>query len=586
MTSEEDMNNDGAEAGCLPSSAPLTVRVEMLPFSSLPQQSRLFLDYMRDSHALKRFYPHAVRYHHELAAYAPHALANYTTDRRQLCDALARANAAWGAGEETRRNIERLRAGEAVAVVTGQQIGLFTGPLYTIYKALTAVKIAACLTSRGIAAVPVFWMATEDHDWAEVQAAEFVACDGRLAGTEAAAHLHRAESSVGEVVLDDSINATLERLFDLLPSSEFTPALRSLLSDAYAPGRTYTEAFARFLTHLTTRFGLALLDPLDPELKRLCAPLYARAAAAAPIIAGRLVARSKELVEAGYHAQALASPDAFPLFLHADDASATPGARQALVRAEDGRYEVKGARPAKGTRGGKAASERWSADELARWAEESPERFSPNVTLRAVAQDFLLPTVGYIGGAAEISYFAQISAVYEVLDRPATPILARASGTNVEPCAGRTLERYDLHLTDLFDGFDEVSRRVVEGHLGTSGAAAFRDSERTIEESLDRLRAELERTDPTLGGALVTARRKIAYQLESLRTRFTRAAMQRDRAAHRQLERLFTVLYPESALQERRLNITGLLARHGDYCITWLYDSIDLNAPEHHIIYL
>jgi uncharacterized protein YllA (UPF0747 family) len=223
---------------------------------------------------------------------------------------------------------------------------------------------------------------------------------------------------------------------------------------------------------------------------------------------------------------------------------------------------------------------------LAEWAEREPARFSPNVSLRAVVQDYLLPTVCYIGGAAEVSYFAQISEAYSVLDRSVTPILARSSLTIIEPRFRRTLERYDLELSDLFGGFEAVSRRIVEEHLGASGANAFREAEQAIEESLKNLKAELAQVDLTLAGAIETGRKKINYQIESLRTRFIRAQMQRDRASHRQLERLFTALYPERTLQERRLNITSLLARHGDYCLTWLYNSIDLSTTEHEIIYL
>lgn len=585
-TAETARGREDAEAACRPALATTSMRVGSLPFSGVPNQTKLFLDYLQDPLALNHFYPNAVRFHHELAAFAPHVTASYTTNRTAVCDALARMNTAWGAGEKTLANIEVLRAADSVAVVTGQQIGLFTGPLYTIHKALTAVKIAACLNARGVAAVPIFWMASEDHDWDEVSAADFLACDARLARVEASAHLHDTERAVGEVVLDDSINATVERLFDSLPNTEFTPELRRALQDAYASERTYTEAFARFLTFLTARFGLVLLDPLDLELKRLAAPIYSEAARSALTLAESLVRRTEELTRAGYHAQVMTSADAFPLFLHADTSGATPGARQALTRNADGRYEVKSAKPAKNTRGAKQQTESWSAKELADWAATEPARFSPNVTLRAVVQDYLLPSVCYIGGAAEVSYFAQISAAYETLERPVTPILPRASLTVVEPRANRTLARYNLQLANLFAGFDALSRRIVEEQLGIGGAAAFRESETLIEESLNRLQTELTRVDSTLAGALTTSRRKIAYQIESLRTRFVRAELGRHRATHRQLERLFTALYPESALQERHLNMVSLLARHGDYCISWLYDSIDLTSSDHKIVYL
>lgn len=181
------------------------LHIETLSFERIPNQSRLFLDYLRDPVSLRRFYPSAVRFHHELAARAPEVLAAHRTDRAALCDALKEMNAVWGASAETLINIERLRAPQCVAVVTGQQVGLFTGPLYTIYKALSAVKLAGCLTQRGTEAVPVFWMATEDHDWHEVQTAEFIVCEGQLASTSLPAEMHAEGLPVGGITLDQSI---------------------------------------------------------------------------------------------------------------------------------------------------------------------------------------------------------------------------------------------------------------------------------------------------------------------------------------------------------------------------------------------
>ena len=130
------------EPACYSTPEEAGLRVERLPFRRIPHQSKLFLDYLEDPLSLRRFYPEAIRYHHELAARAPKVLAAHVTDREALADALAASNTSWGAGAETLANVERLRAPATVAVVTGQQVGLFTGPLYTIYKALSAVKLA------------------------------------------------------------------------------------------------------------------------------------------------------------------------------------------------------------------------------------------------------------------------------------------------------------------------------------------------------------------------------------------------------------------------------------------------------------
>ena len=556
------------ESACYGTPEGAGLHVERLPFRHVPHQSRLFLEYLEDPTSLRRFYPEAVRTHPELADRRQRVLDYYKTDRDALCDALAGSNTRWGAGAETIANIQRLRSQGSVAVVTGQQVGLLTGPLYTLYKALSAVKLAACLTARGTDAVPVFWMATEDHDWEEVQSAQVIACDCRLASVNVPRELHTEGEQVGGVILDASIEEATRRLFDLLPSSEFLPDLEQLVRDSYQPGRTFGEAFARMLAALTRSYGLVLLDPTDKALKRLAAPLYSEAARLGAEIAAATDARSRELVEAGYHAQVHTSPDSFPLFLIDD------GARRALTRTNNGHYRAKG------------TEHEWMADELAALALVEPERFSPNVTLRAVVQDYLLPTIAYFGGAAEVAYFAQTAESYRVLSRPVTPILHRASLTIVERRTGRTLERYGLHLEDFFGGIDPVIARVVEEHLGAEVARAFDDADASVARALDDLQASLRGFDPTLADALDGGRRKIVHQLEGLRSRFHRARIQRDRAILRQLERAAAALYPEKSLQERHVNVASLLARHGRYAVEWIHDAIDLSTNDHQIVYL
>ena len=558
-----------AEAACYSTPEESGLRVETLPFDRIPHQTRLFLDYVKDPVALRQYYPAAVRFHHELPQRVPEVLSAYRVDRNAVCEALATMNERWGAGEPTRKNIELLRESDCIAVVSGQQAGLFTGPLYTVYKALSAVKLAGCLQQRGTKAVPVFWIAAEDHDFVEVAKAEFIGRDCQLKSVEVSTALHHEGQPVGRVVLDESVDEVIDQLFELLPASEFAADMKALVKNAWQPGRGYADCFAMMMTSLLGRYGLIFLDPLDPALKKLAAPLYSEAARRAPEIAAAIETRSAELEKAGYHAQVLASANSFPLFLHDED-----GARHAVVRVESGKYRAKD------------IQQEYTADELAALAQEQPERFSPNVTLRAVVQDYLLPTIAYLGGAAEIAYFAQTAEVYRVLERPATPILPRSSLTMIERHTGRTLERYGLTLADFFEGLEPVIKRVVEEHLGADTAKLFSKAEQNVNLELDRLRHELEGVDPTLASALDTGRKKINYQLDGLRTRFVRAQMTRDEAAHRQLQRASDQIYPNKDLQERHINITSLLARHGSYVIEWIFNAIILGSDEHQLVSL
>jgi bacillithiol synthase len=560
-----------AETACHATPEEAGLRVENISFVQIPQQSKLFLDYLRDPTALRRFYPEAVRHHYDLPGRRDDVLTNYKSDRARLCAALDRMNSNWAASEKTLQHIARLSEPDCIAVVTGQQAGLFSGPLYTIYKALSAIKLAECLTQRGVKAVPVFWIASEDHDFEEVAAAEFINRDCTLSSVSVARELHRDGLPVGHVKLDEAIRGVIDDLLRSLPQTEFADGLRSLLVDSYAPQQNFSDSFARIIARLTAARGLILLDPLDVDLKQMAAPLYAEAARHADQIAGAIVSRSRELEATGYHAQVTPSENSFPLFLHDDN-----GARQALTRNSSGRYQTKAAK----------ANDGYTAEELADWAQREPGRFSPNVTLRAVVQDYLLPTIAYYGGAAEIAYFAQTSEVYRILDRPVTPILPRASLTFVEKHTWRSLDRYSVKLQDFFAGPDHVMARVVTKHLGKETAAAFEHTTETFNKELDDLQDQLRRVDPTLADALDKGRRKINYQIEGLRTRFNRSQVARDDAVKRQLEHAFDLLYPKKALQERHVNITSFIARHGLYFVDWIFDAIDLGTNEHEVVYL
>ncbi|MGH9915772.1 MAG: bacillithiol biosynthesis cysteine-adding enzyme BshC, partial [Pyrinomonadaceae bacterium] len=349
-----------------------------------------------------------------------------------------------------------------------------------------------------------------------------------------------------------------------------------VVEECYQPGRKFTDAFAQLVQTLIGDYGLILIDPLDPTLKKLAAPIYKKAIEHAPEIAAALETRSRELQEDGYHAQTLVTSDSFPLFLHID------GKRHALTQTEKGIYRLKHVEESSS-----GSPTEFDLKTLAQMAHEVPENFSPNVTLRAVVQDFLLPTIAYYGGGAEIAYFAQSSETYRILERPMTTIFHRASMTIVEHSIGRTFERYNLGLVDLFDGMEKVVARVVEEHLDVATSKAFNETSDQIGLALNKLRGSLEEFDPTLAEALESGRRKINYQIDGLRTRFQRALVGRNEAANRQIERAFASLYPNKSLQERQLNVTSLIARHGRYVIDWMYDAIDIETTnKHRLVFL
>ncbi|HEY2866057.1 MAG TPA: bacillithiol biosynthesis cysteine-adding enzyme BshC [Pyrinomonadaceae bacterium] len=555
------------EIACPGLNGDVVLRAESIPFSQVPGQSRLFLAYQKDPLSLKKYFPSAVASHTQIAERITEVLANFKTDRTALCDALEDTNRQIGSGQKVFEHISLLRESDAVAVVTGQQTGLFTGPLYTIYKALSAVRAAECLRGRGFKAVPVFWAATEDHDFAEVNEAFVLDATGEL--ERIASDLESTGQPVGEITLDAAANDTVGSLFDALRSTEFTPDLRTSITDAWREGSTFSQAFERMLAQLTAEFGLIVIDPLHPTMKRLAVPIYAEAVRKAKEIGDALIARSRELTADEFRPQVEIEKGYFPMFWQTADRT-----RVALRQTEQGTFRTKD------------KSREFSADEIVQAIAGEPERFSPGVMLRPVVQDFILPTVCYFGGGGEIAYFAQNSEVYRVLDRPATTILHRQSFTVVEAKHRRTLKRYGLEFEDLFRGFDALLPEIVDRYVNSGLARTFAEVEEKINTELNRLDRELSELDPTLAENLANRRRKIVYHLGAIRGKAQRASLRKDEMVNRQIISLFNELLPRGGMQERTLNVSYFLDQYGPRFIDWIYHAIDLDDNGHRVLYL
>jgi bacillithiol biosynthesis cysteine-adding enzyme BshC len=535
-------------------------------FTDIPRTSRLFTDFLYDYEKVAQFYTDFGRTVSPLAEHA-RQVGLQEFDRDRVADALERINRKAGSAELTFTHIEKLRHKGSVAIVTGQQAGLFTGPLYTIHKALTVIKLAACLREQGVEAVPVFWIASEDHDYEEVNHTRLIDLEGNVRTVRYEPANRPLEVPVGKIELDEGINAALDEFIAQLPPSEFLQEIEKSVRESYQAGTPFAEAFAKLMARIFKDYGVVLLDPGDEGLKQVAAPLYAKAIEKTTEIAAALVERSAALVKAGYHAQVNTAEDMVPLFIIDE------GRRVALTQ-RDGRFQVKG------------SGRTFEKDELAQLALRCPNCFSPNVTLRPVVQDYLLPTAAYIGGPAEIAYFAQIRAVYETLERPEPCVLPRASFTIVEGRHQKTMEKYDLQLNDFFEGLHSAVTKVVETSLDRSTAEAFAETEKVFNEQLNRLEESLHKADPTLADSLKRSREKVLYQIEHLRTRFIHASARREETIFRQVERAYTTMMPNKNFQERELNAFYFLARYGQSLIDELYAAADIGFSNHRLLYV
>jgi bacillithiol biosynthesis cysteine-adding enzyme BshC len=463
---------------------------------------------------------------------------------------------------EVARNLNRLAA-KAVAIVTGQQVGLFGGPAYTIYKALSVLRIVEQLRKSGIEAVPIFWMASEDHDLAEISHVFWPTANGeeRLEWNGDKSFEGR---SVGSIPLGDEIGPLLRRAANSLTGSD-SGEVEKILADAYQPGATFGSAFARMMSALFAKRGLILLDPIDASLHKLSAPLLIRAANEQSELGAALLEQNKRLEKLGYHAQVKVTDRSTLLFATVDRK------RVALTRRNNGLS---------------AGAQEFSAEELTSAIAASPESFSPNALLRPVVQDTLLPTAAYIGGPAEIAYFAQNRVLYDRLLGRTPAILPRASFTIVEPVVQRLLTRYSLSIQDIFAGRQFFRGKMERQNLPRGLAARFSAEEKKLTKMLESLRKPIGKLDSTLVGALETAQHAMLCQFGKLRAKSGRAEGFRSGVLSRHEQSIRDALYPQNELQERLLNLLPFLARNGLDLLDAIEKKSGLDCGAHCIIRL
>jgi len=544
------------------------MKSQCLPFQHIPHSTRLFLDYLSYTPSVRGMYPRSPIFSEWVKEESQRVV--YDAARRgKVSEILERQNRAWGASPKTLANIERLRRG-ALTAVTGQQVGLFGGPLFSIFKALTAVKLAEAATAAGVDCVPVFWLATEDHDLAEVNHAALLSEHGlpeRLAVEGDAFENSVADAPVGTVRFGPEVEPVIERAATLLGDSEVTTWLRQ----AYRPGETLGSAFALLFARLFSDWGVILLDPADKDFHDLAKPLFRAAIERASELDEALLARGKALEAAGYHQQVKVTSASTLLF------EVKNGARTVVRRRNNG---------ANGGNGGEYAvgEERISHGELLDHIDSAPEKFNPNVLLRPVVQDFLLPTLVYTGGAAEVAYFAQAAVVYEKLLGRVTPILPRFSATLVEAKPARILTRYQLGLPDLFQGPEKVREAIAARSLPADLQARFTEAYGRAEQSMTAVRESIARLDSTLIKAADRARISMWHQINRLQTRASRAELLRNEVITRHADALSDALFPHKALQEREVAGVSFVARYGPGLLADLYQKIHPDCHDHQVI--
>jgi bacillithiol synthase len=529
------------------------VTVDCYPISLLPRLSRLFLDYAASHEPIAPFFVSSPW----SQGWQTSAPAQPASHRAAVADLLREQNLAWGASEKTLAQIDRLGGG-AGAVVTGQQVALFGGPLFTLLKAATVVQRAQ---AAGMA--PIFWLASEDHDLAEV--------DHATLPSRHALHtlrLHRDEPSAGQPVgaltLGPKIGPLLDRAAALIGG---TPEF-DLLTASYTPTATFASAFARLLSAIFAEQGLVVIDASSRAFHALGAPVLRHALSHAAELEAALHERDRLLAERGYHSQVLVAPGSSLLFL----LDAETGARVPLRRKGETWLA------------GKTALE--TAD-LLRILETAPERLSPNALLRPVFQDFVLPTAAYIAGPAEIAYFAQSQVLFEAILGRTTPVLPRLSATLIEPAIAKVLAQHDLSLADVLESHpDELAHRLGARAIPIEGKQQLAATGNALHGELEALLAWTQSLDPGLARSAGVAASKMRYQMNRLRRLAANYQLQKEASIRRHVDTLSFNLFPDRHPQERTIGGIAYLARYGSPLLSTLMEAAAQSCPGHKAIRL
>jgi bacillithiol biosynthesis cysteine-adding enzyme BshC len=550
---------------------------ECHPISTLPGMTALFRDYVdtassANAAALRTWYP-TDPFSMDWAKRSP---VIDEAHRHTLADALLRQTDRFDSGGAVLANIERIKNGAAV-VVSGQQVGLFGGPLLTILKAATAVRKAADATRlSGREHVPVFWLASEDHDLPEVDQVS-------LPSKTAIETFHLCLDPtrplpVGARILGECGDEGHERLQEELDKVcellGWAP-ICDLLRECYTPGATLAGSFGRLLTKIFAEQGLIVMDAASRDFHALGTSTLRTAIEDADALETALLARSKELEASGYHAQVLVTEGHSLLFLvESTDDVMKPGARLPLRRTADG--------------GWKAGASLYTSADLLEILATEPERLSPNALLRPVFQDTILPTAAYIGGPAEIAYFAQSAVVYEHILGHVTPSLPRLSATLVDPAIADVMAKHELTFTQVLEAktIEGLAMKLGARAMPIEGKRKIAAAGNVMDAELTALTEYMATLSDDLGRAANVSANKMRYQMNRMRRVAAAFELQKEASLKKHATAIMLNIYPDHHLQERVLAGVLFLARYGDTLPAMLVENAGQECPGHRVIFM
>lgn len=535
-------------------------------FSEIPGHTKLFLDYLYNFEKLSKFY---VRNPFDKETYSKafeEITSNRPVKRANLESLIRNQYAGKTYSAKTQKNIELLGKDSTLTIVTGQQLGILGGPLYTFNKIITTIKLANHLNERfdSFNFVPLFWLEGDDHDFNEVRTINIIDNANELKSISYGEETPEDETtqSVGQLNFDDEINSFITELEQNLRHTEFTAGLMSQIKNIYSSGKSFKESFRNLIELYFDEYGLIIFDPQDDAVKSLLKPVIKKELLEYRVRAEQTIRVSAELDEV-YHAQVKIKP--INLFINFENG------RHSLEPDEED-FKLKRKR------------KRFTKDEILDLVENDPQRFSPNVLFRPVCQDYILPTAFYIGGPSEIAYFAQVMPLYKFFNVPPPFIYPRSSGTLLEKGLRNALDKFNLQIIEIFSDSEEVKRKIINSMDETPLEDFFLSAVKETELVFDNLKERLFSIDKTTSDSVQRYREKSLNNIEELKSKSMQAQKKKHEVSLRQIDKLISILFPHENLQERELNFIYFANKYGPDFFRKIFDELQINKFEHQII--
>jgi len=488
--------------------------------------------------------------------------------RNEIGSILERQNSEWGASPRTLENIAYLREDKTCVVFTGQQVGIWGGPLFTIYKAVSCIKLANSLSEKlRTKIIPLFWLATDDHDFLEVNHIFSLDPQSQVIKLEFKPKTDWNGKPMAKVILDDSYRDYLKTMEQNLADTQYKKEILGKLTGFYKAKDFLASAFARWLTFLLGKYGLVLVNPADDELKKLAVPIFEKEIEQNGQLEKIFRETNTKLEERNYHQQIKKKEGYLNLFVD--------NGQRSTVRKEQNAFIVE------------ATHEKYGSEQIRKLLNQKPALFSPNVVLRPIIQSYLFPTLAYIGGPSEVAYFAQLKELHKTLGVNMPVVYPRAAVSLLERKTSEILEKYNLKIKDILtQDIESVVNRVMEESLPSDWDKSFVSAQNQIKQKFEELEKEVIQIEPTLKDTFASSQGKIDHELNKLKEKYFQAHKRKNKIVKEQLHKAKNHLYPENDLQERKFNIVYYLNKYGLGLIDFIYQNIQADDFEPKVLIL